>query len=111
MCGREQGDDRLNLRGRPHLVALLLPLQHQPITGGAATALGRRRAATRQAYRHIIAVTSHLGVENPELPFPKIDPSARVEKRLSWPQLKIPQGLPLRALVLRRKLVNSWPWM
>src|SRR6516225_4602889 len=95
MRRRQQGDDRLDLRGRPHRLAFVLPLQHQPVTRRAATVLGRRCAPARQANRRLIAVTSHLGVQNPELPFPKIQPSPRVEKCLPRPQLKIPQGCPV----------------
>jgi hypothetical protein len=46
-------------------------------------------------YRHLIAVASHLTVEQPEFPFPKIQPTRGVEKRFPRPQLKIPQGCPL----------------
>jgi hypothetical protein len=40
-------------------------------------------------------VTSHFRFEKPEFPFPKIHPSASVEKRLPRPELKIPQPFPL----------------
>ena len=96
MCRREHGDDRLDLRGRAHRLAFLLPLQHQPVTRGATAVLWGRRAPARQAQGRVIAVASRFRVEKPELPLPKIDASACVQKCLSGPQLKIRQSFPLR---------------
>src|SRR6266568_2942668 len=95
VCHREHGNDRLHLCGRAHRLAFLLPLQHQPVTRGAAAVLWGSRTPARQAQRHLIAVTSRFRVEKSELPFPKIDSSARVEKRLPQAQSKIPQCFPL----------------
>ena len=53
------------------------------------------RTPARQAQRRLIAVTSRFRVEKSELPFPKIDSSASVEKRLPRAQSKILQGFPL----------------
>src|ERR1019366_9490506 len=64
---------------------------HQPIPRGAAAVFWRRRTPARQAHRRVIAVTARLRVEQPHLPFPKIDASAGIEKCLSRAQLKLPQ--------------------
>src|SRR5439155_19601480 len=95
VCRREHGDDRLDLRGRAHRLAFLLPLQHQPVTRGAAPAFWRRSTPARQTHRRVIAVASCFRVENPKLPFPKIHSSAGVEKGLPGPQLEIPHDCPM----------------
>jgi len=86
---RQHGDNRLDLRGRAHQLAFLLPLQHQPIPRGAAAVLWGRRTPTCHAQRRFIAVASCFRVEKPKVPFPQIDASTRVEKCLSRPKLKI----------------------
>ena len=44
-----------------------------------------------QTQRHIITVRSRLLVQQSEFPFPKIDCSTGIEKRLPRPELEIPQ--------------------
>jgi hypothetical protein len=44
----------------------------------------------------ILMTHTRFRIEKPELPFPKIDSSARVEKRLPRTQSKIPQRFPPR---------------
>ena len=57
--------------------------------------LWKRRTPARQAHRRVITVTSRSRAEKLKLPFRKIHPSVGVKKRLSEPQLRIPQGFPL----------------
>jgi hypothetical protein len=107
---RAHGYDRLDLRGRAHRLAFVLPIEHQAITRGASAELGRRGTPAHQAHWCVIAFTSLFRGENPGLPFPKIEASTRVEKRLPGPALKIRSAFRF-VFVRRRQLVNSWPWM
>ena len=53
----------------------------------------RSSSAAAQTQPCLIAILPWLLVQNPELPFPKIDRSAGVEKGLPWTQLEFAQGL------------------
>ena len=53
----------------------------------------RSSSAAAQTQRRIVAVNSRFLVQQPELPFPKIDRAAGVEKGLARTQLELAQGL------------------
>jgi hypothetical protein len=57
----------------------------------------RRSGATAaQTQRSLVALDPRLLVQDSELPFPKIDSAAGIEKGLSRPQLKLAEGLLMR---------------
>lgn len=89
------GDDGFHLYECAHRLAVLLPLDHQPIPRRATAALWRRRPAASQTQRGLIALSSQFRSEHAALPFPQIEPSARVEKGVTRPQAKIPQRGPM----------------
>ena len=53
----------------------------------------RSSATTAQTYQHLVAIVPGRLVLQPELPFPKINRTAGVEKGLPRTQLEIAQGL------------------
>ena len=57
-----------------------------------------RRSGTTaaQTQRRLVALDPRLLVQDSELPFPKIDSAAGIEKGLPRPQLKLAEGLRTR---------------
>src|SRR6516165_10366503 len=65
-----------------HLLAHLLPLQHQVISGWAAGILRRRRALSTDTHRRMVTFGTIPQINDTELPFPLVEGAESVEEFL-----------------------------
>jgi len=82
LCRRQHAGDTFYFIRRAHLVAHLLPLQHQPIAGWTAAVLWWCRSPTTHAHRRFITGFPLLQINHPKFPLPLIHCSERIEKLL-----------------------------
>jgi len=81
------------LRRREHLLAHLLSLQHQPVSGRATAILRWRRSSPTHTHRRFITLRTVLQIDHAQFPLPLVHRTEGVEKLLLSMKSKVAELL------------------